>query len=203
MTESTANYIQVVIAGLTFLVFVGLAVVTLHYARQTKRMADIMSKEFEVRFRPFVDVRVGIPFMQDDCSGFKIPLEILLLGEFPFRLTKFELEIQLGEEEILKIVLPKDVAVTRHNPALKECVEGFSDERISNYYKARSNDPGKKEIQVAALSLYSKNAEGKEELFQRLPVPYKNYYELDKICSRGSDTIAASGRRISEELDEF
>ena len=104
MPDCTTNLIQVVISILTFVTFLGLAWITYRYAIHTKRMADIMSKEFEVRFRPFVDVRVGIPFMLDDYSGFKIPLEILLLGEFPFRVAKFELEIQLGEEEILKLV---------------------------------------------------------------------------------------------------
>jgi hypothetical protein len=140
--------------------------------------------------------------MLDDYSGFKIPLEILLLGEFPFRVAKFELEIQLGEEEILKLVLPKDVALTKENPTLKECVEGFSDQRISKYYEERKKNPSKKEIQIGCLSIYAKNMEEKEGLFQRFPVPYRNYYGLDKICSKDFN-ISTFGRRSSAELEEF
>lgn len=202
MTESTANWTQVAISALTFLVFVGLAFITYSYARDTKKMANIMRKEFEVRSRPFVDVRIGIPFMLDDCSGFRIPLEFLLLGEFPFRLTKLELEIALGEEEILKLALQKDITLTRQNPSLKRCMEGFSDQKIFSYYEARRKDSSKREIQVSCLNIYCKSIEEKEELFQRFPVPYRNYYELDNICSKDFD-ISTFGRRTTSELEKY
>lgn len=162
-----------------------------------------MSKEFEVRFRPFVDVRVGIPFMQEDYSGFEMPLEILLLGEHPFRLTKVELEIRLGEEDILKLMLPIDIVLTRDNPTLKKCIKGFSDKRILNYHESRKNNPSKREIEISYLSIYRKNMEEKEEMFQRFPVPYRNYFKLDSICDPSSDTINAFGRRDSADLYDF
>jgi hypothetical protein len=166
-------------------------------------MADIMSKEFEMRFRPFVDVRVGIPHMQDDYSGFKIPLEMLLLGELPFRLTKVELETRLGEDEILKLVSQRDIVLTREKPSLRQCVKGFSDERILHYYEARKNNSSKKPIEISYLSIYCKNMEEKEELFQRLPVPHRNYHKLDCICDPCSGTTSAFGRRDSADLDDF
>ena len=170
MSDSTASLIQggaftpsFVMQLLTFVVFLGLAVITWRYARHTKRMAHIMSKEFEMRFRPFLDVRVGRPHMQDDYSGFKIPLEMLLLGELPFRLTKVELDIRLGEDEILKLVSQRDIVLTREKPSLRQCVKGFSDERILNYYEARKNNSSKKPIEISYLSIYCKNMEEKEE----------------------------------------
>jgi hypothetical protein len=203
MTECTANWTQVILSTLTFLVFVGLAIMTYRYARDTKRMADIMSKEFELRYRPFADVRVGIPWLLDDYSGFNIPLEIVLLGEFPFNLTRLALEIYLGKEDILKAEIEIDKTLTKQNPTLKNCVGPFADERILRYMEKRMKDSSIEEPQLTGLYIYHKNIEGKEELFQRLPVPYRNYYELDKICEKGSDIISTFGRSIRAELEEF
>jgi len=206
MTESTANWIQVVISGLTFLVFVGLAVITFLYARHTKRMANIMSKEFEFMSKPFVDLRVGLPFRLDDYSGFQIPLEALLLGEFPLTLTKIELEVELGakdKREILRLSLLADRVLTKNEPSFKNCMGPFAHKSIKDYMEKRMEDTSIKEPELAGLYIYYKNIEGKEELFQRLPVPYRNYYELDKICDKGSDIIGTFGRRIHDKLEEF
>jgi len=206
MTEFIANCIQVVIPGLTFLVFLGLAVITFLYARHTKRMADIMSKEFEFRYRPFVDLRVGLPFLLDDYSGFQIPLEALLLGELPFTLTKVELEVELSAKEtreVLKLPVPIDKILTKNDPIFRSCIGPFAHERIPNYMQKRIEDSNTKEPQISSLHIYHKNIELKEELFQRLPVPYRNYYELDKVCDKGSDVISTFGRSISGELEEF
>lgn len=206
MTESTANYVQVVIAGLTFLVFVGLVLITLHYARQTRRMADIMSKEFEFRYRPFVDLRVGLPFLLDDNSGFQIPLEALLLGELPFTFTKVVLEVELGSKEtreILKLPVLMDKTLTKSAPSLRSCAGPFAHERILDYMQKRMEDANMREPQLSALHIYHKNIELKEELFQRLPVPYRNCFELDEICDRGSDIISTFGQRAGGDLEEF
>ncbi|MGB7061303.1 MAG: hypothetical protein WBF13_03000 [Candidatus Zixiibacteriota bacterium] len=204
MTESTANYIQVAVAGLTFLVFVGLALITLHYAWQTKRMADIMSKEFEFRYRPFVDLRVGLPFLLDDNSGFRIPLEALLLGELPFTVTKVELEIELGSKEtrqILKLPVLIDKTLTKSAPLLRSCTGPFAHERILDYMQKRMEDANMREPQLSSLHIYHKNIELKEELFQRLPVPYRNYYELDDTCGRDPDIISTFGQTASGDVD--
>lgn len=182
MSECTANWLQVVISGLTFLLFMVLAIITYVYARHTKRMADVMNKEFGLRFQPFADVRVGLPWMVQDYSGFNIPLEVVLLREFPLSLTKIALEISLGEEEVLKPEVKMDRILTKKNPILKECIGAFSDEKIHKYIRARRDDASIKEPVINGLYIYHRTLEGKEELFQRLPVPYRNYYELDKIC---------------------
>ena len=186
MTESTASLLQVVFAGLTFLVFIGIAIVTYNYARYTKRMADTMNREFEFRCRPFVDVRIGLPHILEDYSGFKIPLELLLLAEFPFTVTKTELEIELvvdGKKKTLKLLLAIDRTLTKNDPKLKLCMGPFKHEAVLRCMEARRENPSAREPQIAAFYIYHRNIEGYEELFQRLPVPYRNYYELDKICS--------------------
>jgi len=185
MSESTTNLLQVIFAGLTFLVFIGIFIITYLYAQATKRMADIMSKEFELRYRPFVDIRVGLPHMISDYSGFRIPLEILLLGEFPFTLTKTELEIEVfinEKKEILKLIEKLDKTLTRKEQTIKLCIGPFQHEKILHCMEARFKNSNLSAPQITGLYIYHRTVEGKEELFQRLPVPYRNYYELDKIC---------------------
>jgi len=189
MAESTANYIQIVIAVLTFVVFVGLAVITFCYAKATKRMADIMSKEFELKSKPFVDFRVGLPFMPSDYSGFEIPIEASLLGEFPLTLSKIELEVELGTEdkrEMRRLSLRVDKVLSKNEPSFKGCIGPFVHESIKEYMERRREDASLKEPQIVGLDIYHKTIEGKEELFQRLPVPYRNYYELNNICSHNN-----------------
>lgn len=207
MSECTVNWIQVIITVLTFIVFVGLALITRNYARDTKRMADIMSKEFELRYRPFVDLRIGLPFVLDDYSGFKIPLEVILLGEFPFTLTRLVLEIELGmneTRELLKLESMVDKIISKNESTYKSCVGPFADQRISEYFEKRKHNQDISELQIGSLYVYHKTKEGKEELFQRLPTPYRNYYELDKICSKGLGTVQLLGKRdIHNALEEF
>jgi hypothetical protein len=152
-------------------------------------MADIMSKEFELRNRPFVDIRVGLPHLISDFSGFKIPFEVLLLGEFPFTLTKTELEIEVftsEKREILKLIEESDKILTKKEQIIKLCIGPFQHEKILQCMEGRIQNPSIKEPQITGLYIYHRNIEGKEELFQRLPVPYRNYYELDKICEISS-----------------
>lgn len=186
MLESTANLLQVVFSGITLLVFIGLAVITWVYALSTKKMAKIMSKEFKLRYSPLVDLRVGLPFCPDDYSGFKMALEVLLLGEVAFTLTKAELEVQLSaaeNKELLVIQLPIDRTLTKNEASLRFCMGPFAHEKIMRYMEARKENPAIQKPDIAALYIYHKNIEGQEVLYQRLPVPYRNYYELDKICS--------------------
>lgn len=206
MSESTTNLLQVIFSGLTLLVFIGLAVITWIYAVATKKMAKTMSRDFELRYSPLVDLRVGLPFCLDDYSGFKMALDVLLLGEVAFTLTKAELEVQLGapeNKELFVIPLPIDRTLTKSKPSLRFCMGPFAHEKIGRYMEARKQNPAMQEPDIAALYIYHKNIEGQEVLYQRLPVPYRNYYELDKICEKGSDIISTFGRRSSAELEEF
>ena len=185
MSESTTSLLQVIFAGLTFLVFIGIFIITYLYAQATKRMADVMSKEFELRYRPFVDIRVGLPHMTSDYSGFRIPLEVLLLGEFSFALTNAELEVELflnGSKESVKLMTVLDKTLIKKEPLTKLCIGPFLHEKILHGMEARLKDSNLSAPQITGLYIYHRTIEGKEELFQRLPVPYRNYYELDKIC---------------------
>jgi hypothetical protein len=152
------------------------------YARHTKRMADVMNKEFMLRYQPFGDVKVGLPWILEDYSGFNIPLEIILLSEFPLKLTKITLEICLGKQQILKPEITIDKILTKENPLLKECIGPFTDARIQKYMIERRDDTSLQEPVINGLYIYHKTFKGKEELFQKLPVPYRNYYDLDNIC---------------------
>jgi hypothetical protein len=206
MSESTTTLLQVIFSGLTLLVFIGLAVITWIYAVATKKMAKIMNRDFELRYSPLVDLRVGLPFCLDDYSGFKMALDVLLLGEVAFTLTKAELEVQLGaseNKELLVIQLSIDSTLTKNKPSLRFCMGPFAHEKIRRYMEARKQNPAIQGPDIAALYIYHKNIEGQEVLYQRLPVPYRNYYELDKICDKGSNIIGTFGRSIHDELEEY
>lgn len=108
-----------------------------------------------------------------------------MLGEFPFTLTKTKLEVEVfinEKKEILKLIEELDKTLTRKEQTIKLCIGTFQHEKILHCMEARFKNSDLSEPQITGLYIYHRTIEGKEELFQRLPVPYRNYYELDKIC---------------------
>jgi hypothetical protein len=70
----------------SIVVAVALVVVTYLYMRHTKRMADIMVREFELKVAPIIDIRLGT--RSHSSEGFEIQCLLSNLGFYPVRADK-------------------------------------------------------------------------------------------------------------------
>jgi hypothetical protein len=76
----TAQWIQIVFSGALFLATVGLVIVTIIYARATKKMADVMQKEFELRVAPLIEPEI---YVHKDALDPMASIAVKNVGSYP------------------------------------------------------------------------------------------------------------------------
>ncbi len=122
----------------SIVIAVALVVVTFKYMRHTKRladdtkrMADVMVKDYETRISPLIDIQVRRP--SHSSQGFEIPITIWNLGTNPIRAKELVMKWwyknhpEKGPKEIRKTF---EVMLKRNDPVHDAFV--FGDGQIKN-----------------------------------------------------------------------
>lgn len=106
-----ANWALVVLTLGLLIVTIIYAVYTRKLADDTKRMADIMVREFELKVAPIIDIRLGT--RSHSSEGFQIQCLLSNLGSYPVRPNKIVMKwwykMDLTRSHLIEIKLDKSL----------------------------------------------------------------------------------------------
>lgn len=153
MTDPNANamlvaaYVQASCAVATVVVTVLLAVITGRYARDSKRMADVMAKDFELRIAPLVDIERGGTHAVQSVTGWNaasLPMKVRNLGSHPAVISSAELEFRAVHDDCPIHRVPAQWAVGTVEPGSpREFVADFPLSRVDVRHQVGPNAGGR------------------------------------------------------------
>jgi len=107
-SAAVTNWIQALSAVATVVLTYGLMRVSLRYTRETRRMADVMARDLEIRVAPLLDFELYEPRVVNGWESAKVPVVIRNLGTHSAEIVSAALEFRVtpGAADFMSEPLP-------------------------------------------------------------------------------------------------